>query len=66
MPLEPESYQLLEQIAIDYLNTRPKVNIFNVCFLFLIIYILKLYVVDGYAGWDPKYRKKFRIFCTRS
>lgn len=49
IPLEKESYDLLEGIAIDYLNTRPK-----------------LYVVDGYAGWDPKYRKKFRVFCTRS
>lgn len=24
-----------------------------------------LYVVDGYAGWDPKYRLKIRIICTR-
>ncbi|MEM8964221.1 MAG: phosphoenolpyruvate carboxykinase (ATP), partial [Acidobacteriota bacterium] len=26
----------------------------------------RLYVVDGYAGWDPKYRLKVRIICTRS
>jgi len=38
-----------EQIAIDYLNTVPR-----------------LYVVDGYAGWDPKYRQKIRIVCTRA
>ncbi|MEM8995587.1 MAG: phosphoenolpyruvate carboxykinase (ATP) [Acidobacteriota bacterium] len=25
-----------------------------------------LYVVDGFAGWDPKYRLKVRIICTRS
>ena len=25
----------------------------------------QLYVVDGYAGWDPKYRLKVRIICTR-
>ncbi len=25
----------------------------------------KIYVVDGYAGWDPKYRLKVRIICTR-
>ncbi|MEO1085331.1 MAG: phosphoenolpyruvate carboxykinase (ATP), partial [Acidobacteriota bacterium] len=24
-----------------------------------------LYVVDGFAGWDPKYRLKVRIICTR-
>ena len=24
-----------------------------------------LYVVDGYAGWDPKYRIKVRIVCAR-
>ena len=24
-----------------------------------------LYVVDGYAGWDPKYRIKTRIICSR-
>ncbi|MCB0212978.1 MAG: phosphoenolpyruvate carboxykinase (ATP), partial [Anaerolineae bacterium] len=25
----------------------------------------RLYVVDGYAGWDPKARIKVRIICTR-
>lgn len=25
----------------------------------------RLYVVDGFAGWDPKYRIKVRIICTR-
>ncbi|CAG9317370.1 unnamed protein product [Blepharisma stoltei] len=25
-----------------------------------------LYVVDGYIGWDPKYRLKVRIICTRA
>lgn len=24
-----------------------------------------MYVVDGYAGWDPKYRVKVRVFCSR-
>ena len=24
-----------------------------------------LYVVDGFAGWDPKYRLKVRVVCTR-
>ena len=24
-----------------------------------------LYVVDGYAGWDPKYRLKVRVLCAR-
>jgi len=25
----------------------------------------RLFVIDGYAGWDPKYQKKARIICTR-
>lgn len=25
----------------------------------------KLYIVDGYAGWDPLYRLKCRIVCSR-
>jgi phosphoenolpyruvate carboxykinase (ATP) len=25
----------------------------------------RLYVVDGYAGWDPKYRLKIRVICAR-
>ncbi len=24
----------------------------------------QIYVVDGYAGWDPKYRLKIRIICA--
>jgi len=26
----------------------------------------KLYVIDGYAGWDPKYRIKVRVICARA
>ncbi|MFK7984914.1 MAG: phosphoenolpyruvate carboxykinase (ATP) [Sandaracinaceae bacterium] len=26
----------------------------------------QLYVVDGFAGWDPKYRIKVRIICSRA
>ena len=25
----------------------------------------RMYVMDGFAGWDPKYRIKVRIVCTR-
>ncbi|ORX62751.1 phosphoenolpyruvate carboxykinase [ATP] [Hesseltinella vesiculosa] len=35
--------------AIDYLNTHPR-----------------LYVFDGYAGWDPKYRIKVRVIASRA
>src|SRR5262249_53042241 len=34
--------------AVDYLNTRER-----------------LYVFDGFAGWDPKYRLKVRVVCAR-
>ncbi len=36
------------QRAVDYLETRPLI-----------------YVFDGYAGWDPKYRLKVRVICAR-
>jgi phosphoenolpyruvate carboxykinase (ATP) len=26
----------------------------------------KLYVMDGYIGWDPEYRLKCRIVCSRA
>jgi phosphoenolpyruvate carboxykinase (ATP) len=26
----------------------------------------RLYVVDGFAGWDPKYRLKVRVVCSRA
>lgn len=26
----------------------------------------RLYIVDGYVGYDPKYRRKVRIYCTRA
>ncbi len=26
----------------------------------------RIYVVDAFAGWDPKYRMKVRIICTRA
>ena len=45
IPISRDSHNLLEHIAINYLNTRPRV--------FLIIRYFKLFVVDGYAGWDP-------------
>jgi phosphoenolpyruvate carboxykinase (ATP) len=47
--LDPKSFEVNEQRALDYLNTREF-----------------LYVVDGYAGWDPKYQIKVRIVCARA
>lgn len=26
----------------------------------------QIYVIDGFAGWDPKYRVKVRVLCTRA
>ena len=26
----------------------------------------RLYVMDGYAGWDPEYRIKVRVVCARA
>lgn len=48
MPLEAQSYKLLQEMAVNYINTRPKV-----------------YIIDGYGGWDKKYRQRIRTVCTR-
>lgn len=43
------SFMVNRERAIDYLNTRDK-----------------LFVFDGFAGWDAKYRIKVRIVCARA
>jgi phosphoenolpyruvate carboxykinase (ATP) len=47
--LDPQSFVINRERAIDYLNTRER-----------------LYVIDAFAGWDPKYRLKIRIVCARA
>ncbi len=47
--LEPESFLINRERAVDYLNTRDQ-----------------LYVIDGFAGWDPEYQIKVRIVCARA
>ena len=42
--LTERSFLVNRQRAIDYLNTRPRIFVF-----------------DGYAGWDPKYQIKVRV-----
>ena len=44
-----DTFEINRERAIDYLNTRETV-----------------YVFDGYAGWDPKYRIKVRVVCARA
>ncbi|MDO4629465.1 MAG: phosphoenolpyruvate carboxykinase (ATP) [Planctomycetia bacterium] len=39
-------------------NRQRAVDYFNMC--------EKLYVIDGYAGWDVEYRVKVRVICTRA
>jgi phosphoenolpyruvate carboxykinase (ATP) len=48
VPLDPQSYRINRERAIDYINTRDR-----------------LYVFDGFAGWDPRYRIKVRVICSR-
>jgi phosphoenolpyruvate carboxykinase (ATP) len=43
------AFRVNRERAIDYLNTRDE-----------------LYVFDGYAGWDPKYRVNIRVIATRA
>jgi len=47
--LDPQSFLINRERAIDYLNTRER-----------------LYVVDGLAGWDPKYQLKIRVVTSRA
>jgi phosphoenolpyruvate carboxykinase (ATP) len=47
--LDEHTFEINRERAIDYLNTRDNV-----------------YVFDGFAGWDPKYRIKVRVICARA
>ncbi|MBT8398858.1 MAG: phosphoenolpyruvate carboxykinase (ATP) [Rhodothermia bacterium] len=38
-------------------NRERAIDYLNIC--------PRIYVVDGFAGWDPKYRVKVRIICSR-
>ena len=40
------------------INRQRAVDYFNSC--------ERLYVVDGFAGWDPQYRLKIRVICARA
>lgn len=48
-PMPETVWQINRERAIDYLNTRQRI-----------------YVFDGYAGWDPRYRIKVRVVCARA
>lgn len=48
IPISYETNQFCRDLAIKFINTRPR-----------------LFIIDGYAGWDKKYRKKIRIVCAR-
>jgi phosphoenolpyruvate carboxykinase (ATP) len=47
--MDEHTFEINRERAIDYLNTRENV-----------------YVFDGFAGWDPKYRIKVRVICARA
>jgi len=47
--LEDKSFMINRERAVDYLNTRER-----------------LYVFDGFAGWDPESRIKVRVVCARA
>lgn len=49
LPLDDHTFMINKVRAIDYINSRD-------C----------IYVFDGFAGWDPKYRIKVRVICTRA
>ena len=47
--LEPQTFMVNRERAIDYLNTLDR-----------------LYVFDGFAGWDKDHRIKVRVICARA
>ncbi|KAF9439004.1 Protein kinase C-like 1, partial [Entomortierella beljakovae] len=47
--LSEHAFLINHERAVDYLNTRER-----------------LYVFDGFAGWDPKYRIKIRVVSARA
>jgi phosphoenolpyruvate carboxykinase (ATP) len=47
--ISEHTFEINRERAIDYLNTRENV-----------------YVFDGFAGWDPKYRIKVRVIASRA
>lgn len=47
--MDEHTFEINRERAIDYLNTRENV-----------------YVFDGYAGADPKYRLKIRVIASRA
>ncbi|KAG9005238.1 Protein kinase C-like 1 [Tulasnella sp. JGI-2019a] len=47
--MDEHTFEINRERAIDYLNTRELV-----------------YIFDGYAGWDPKFRIKVRVICARA
>eukprot|EP00761_Pharyngomonas_kirbyi_P011412 gb/GECH01011437.1/.p1 GENE.gb/GECH01011437.1/~~gb/GECH01011437.1/.p1 ORF type:complete len:565 (+),score=157.37 gb/GECH01011437.1/:1-1695(+) len=47
--MDDHTFMINRERAIDYLNTREK-----------------LFVFDGYAGWDPEYRINVRVVCARA
>ena len=49
IPLSENTFMINRERAIDYLNTKER-----------------LYVFDGFAGWDLKHRLKIRIVCSRA
>lgn len=49
IPMDDHTFMVNRERAVDYLNTRDQ-----------------LYVFDGFAGWDPKYRIKVRVLCSRA
>jgi phosphoenolpyruvate carboxykinase (ATP) len=49
LAMDEHTFEINRERAIDFLNTRENV-----------------YVFDGFAGWDPKYRIKVRVICARA
>ena len=74
IPISPEGYARNRKRAVDYLSIRQRVSKFYLSSTFN-NYLLKqwrsnliklqLFVIDGYAGWDPTYQLKVRIIATR-
>lgn len=66
--VEPDSKEESDKIWWSDTNIKMPRDQYDTVFERTVDYLnnrTEIYMVDGFAGWDPKYRKTVRLFCTR-
>lgn len=60
--MDEHTFEINRERAIDYLNTRENVYVFDGCACAL----ADAATDPAVAGWEPKYRIKVRVICARA